>query len=232
MNQINYLYSKIKKSEFFSLFYLFLCYYKTGDTMRLIKLNCPNCNAKLEVNVEMKRVVCNYCGTTALLDNEGKIVKTISNKKCDDIKSSLKDNIAVIILVIILSATMIGVLYWGIQPINLSNQEVDNDVSTTKGKINDETDIIRNLGKEFYEVFYWDDCGKYGNEGRKEFLEQFKTVGITVSLENLIRWGNTSGFSDDLFDQYDLVESEIIVYPKEPYGRKDYTISLDISIIN
>jgi hypothetical protein len=127
---------------------------------------------------------------------------------------------------------MIGVLYWGIQPINLSNQEVDNDVSTTKGKINDETDIIRNLGKEFYEVFYWDDCGKYGNEGRKEFLEQFKTVGITVSLENLIRWGNTSGFSDDLFDQYDLVESEIIVYPKEPYGRKDYTISLDISIIN
>lgn len=200
--------------------------------MRLIKVNCPNCNAKLEVNAEMKRVVCNYCGTTALLDNEGEIVKTISNKKCDDIKSSLKDNIAVIILVIILSATMIGVLYWGTQSINLSNQEVDHDVSTTKGNINDETAIIRNLGKEFYEVFYWDDCGKYGNEGRKEFLEQFKIVGITVSLENLIRWGNTSGFSDDLFNQYDLEESRIIVYPKEPYGRKDYTISVDLSKIN
>ena len=200
--------------------------------MRLIKVNCPNCNAKLEVNVEMKRVVCNYCGTTALLDNEGEIVKTISNKKCDDIKSSLKDNIAVIILVIILSATMIGVLYWGTQSINLSNQEVDHDVSTTKGNINDETAIIRNLGKEFYEVFYWDDCGKYGNEGRKEFLEQFKIVGITVSLENLIRWGNTFGFSDDLFNQYDLEESRIIVYPKEPYGRKDYIISVDLSKIN
>ena len=199
--------------------------------MRLIKLNCPNCDAKLEVNAEMKRVVCNYCGTTALLNNEGKIVKTVSYKKCDDIKLSLKDNIALIILGVILSATMIGVAYWGTQPISLSNQD-ENDVSTSKGNTNDETVIIRNLGKEFYEAFYWDDCGKYGNEGRKEFLENFKVIGITVSLENLIRWGNTAGYSDDLFNQYDLEESRIIVYPKEPYGRKDYTISVDISKIN
>ena len=45
--------------------------------MRLIKVNCPNCNAKLEVNVEMKRVVCNYCGTVCLVS---KAIETLKLK--------------------------------------------------------------------------------------------------------------------------------------------------------
>lgn len=47
--------------------------------MKLIKLNCPNCNSVLEVNEEMKQFTCNYCGTTTLLDDEIIKVKHISS---------------------------------------------------------------------------------------------------------------------------------------------------------
>ena len=48
--------------------------------MKLVKLTCPNCNAKLEVNSEMKQFTCNYCGTTTLLDDESVTVRNISSR--------------------------------------------------------------------------------------------------------------------------------------------------------
>ena len=48
--------------------------------MRLIDLKCPNCTAKLEVNADLKTIVCNYCGHQFILDDEIKHVEhTIKN---------------------------------------------------------------------------------------------------------------------------------------------------------
>ena len=37
--------------------------------MKLIKLKCEGCGASLEVNEELKKVHCNYCGTEFIVDD-------------------------------------------------------------------------------------------------------------------------------------------------------------------
>ena len=52
--------------------------------MKLVSLNCKSCDALLEVNEELKKVTCNYCGTEFMIDNEVKrieITKNINNHK-------------------------------------------------------------------------------------------------------------------------------------------------------
>ena len=48
--------------------------------MKLVKLECPNCKAKFDVNEDMKKFTCNFCGTTTLLDDEVTRVKYYSSK--------------------------------------------------------------------------------------------------------------------------------------------------------
>lgn len=38
--------------------------------MKLIKLTCPNCGAQLEVDLAMKTMFCDFCGTEVLIDQE------------------------------------------------------------------------------------------------------------------------------------------------------------------
>ncbi len=38
--------------------------------MKLVTLSCPNCNAQLQINMELKQAVCNYCGHQFLIDDE------------------------------------------------------------------------------------------------------------------------------------------------------------------
>lgn len=38
--------------------------------MKLISLTCDKCNATLQVNSELKRCICQYCGNEMLIDDE------------------------------------------------------------------------------------------------------------------------------------------------------------------
>lgn len=38
--------------------------------MKLVTLSCPNCNAQLQINMELRRAVCNFCGHQFLIDDE------------------------------------------------------------------------------------------------------------------------------------------------------------------
>ena len=38
--------------------------------MRLIKLICPTCGAKLEIDASLQKAFCQYCGTQLLVDDE------------------------------------------------------------------------------------------------------------------------------------------------------------------
>ena len=40
--------------------------------MRLIDLKCPHCGADLQVNADLPQCVCNYCGTSFVVDEETK----------------------------------------------------------------------------------------------------------------------------------------------------------------
>ena len=43
--------------------------------MKLVELDCPKCGAKLQVNEELTKCTCNYCGNEILIDNEQREVK-------------------------------------------------------------------------------------------------------------------------------------------------------------
>lgn len=57
--------------------------------MKLVKLECPNCGAKIDINKE-KNCVCKYCGTTILVDDEAKNI--IINSDLDIPKKTLLKN--------------------------------------------------------------------------------------------------------------------------------------------
>ena len=63
--------------------------------MKIVKMNCPNCNGKLEINSNDKTTVCNYCGTTLAIDDgiirvEHTINDNAENKKAKNAETFIK----------------------------------------------------------------------------------------------------------------------------------------------
>ena len=63
--------------------------------MKIVKMNCPNCNGKLEINSDDKTTVCNYCGTTLAIDDgiirvEHTINDNAENKKAKNAEAFIK----------------------------------------------------------------------------------------------------------------------------------------------
>lgn len=48
--------------------------------MKLISLECPYCNANIEVNAELTQGTCNYCGRSFLIENELKKRREMSEQ--------------------------------------------------------------------------------------------------------------------------------------------------------
>lgn len=88
--------------------------------------------------------------------------------------------------------------------------------------------LLKQLGSEFYEEFYYD---KVGNnlEERKNFLEKYKDIGIKINLENLSRY-NSEQNKDSLAkfvnkktnQECDKTNTMVIIYPTEPYEKNSY----------
>lgn len=49
--------------------------------MKLITLKCPNCGSELQVNGELTKATCNFCGATILIDDEVNKVKFVDTKE-------------------------------------------------------------------------------------------------------------------------------------------------------
>ena len=49
--------------------------------MKLITLKCPDCNARLEVNPDLEKIICNYCGAEIYIDDEATKLDRIENVK-------------------------------------------------------------------------------------------------------------------------------------------------------
>ena len=47
--------------------------------MKLVKLECPNCKAPLEIDQDRLFVFCQYCGTKILLDDEEQRININAN---------------------------------------------------------------------------------------------------------------------------------------------------------
>lgn len=93
---------------------------------------------------------------------------------------------------------------------------------------------LKQLGISFYEDFYYKQIGKTDEE-KKAFLEKYTDIGIKVSLDNLAR--HKKDETETILKKFvnsktntecDRNSSMVIIYPKEPYGKKDYRIDTDL----
>lgn len=93
---------------------------------------------------------------------------------------------------------------------------------------------LEEMGIDFYENYYYDKIGSNEKE-RKEFLANFKDIGIKVNLDTLSKYdGNKNADKVSKFvnkktnQKCDYAATKVIFYPKEPYKVNSYTIETNI----
>lgn len=105
------------------------------------------------------------------------------------------------------------------------------------GKKSNEKELettLSEMGKSFYENFYYEQIGSSGDE-KIELLSKFTTVGIKIDLENLGRY-NDGEFSKDIEKfvnsktkgKCNKSNTKVIIYPTSPYGKTDYKIETEL----
>lgn len=94
---------------------------------------------------------------------------------------------------------------------------------------------LMNMGKDFYENFYYNQIGKDTNE-KKEFLKKYESIGIKVSLDNLERYD--SGKNKEEVAKFknsktgkecDKINTMVVIYPQDPYEKTSYHIESILS---
>ena len=95
-------------------------------------------------------------------------------------------------------------------------------------------DYLKEMGTDFYENLYYQQVGK-DDEERKKFLNNFKDLGIKVSLDSLSRYKSSENKEKiDAFvnksknQDCDKNNTKVIIYPTDPYGQKDYRMELQL----
>lgn len=139
-----------------------------------------------------------------------------------DVKETNKDNkklIGFIIAgVIVVAIIIVGVLFF----LNKKDNQKELETSLTE------------MGREFYEDFYYEQVGSSADE-RTNLLSKFTDIGIKVDLDNLGRYKNgefkekISEFKNNKTDEKcNKTNTKVVIYPKSPYGKTDYTIKTEL----
>ena len=99
------------------------------------------------------------------------------------------------------------------------------------------------MGKTFYEEYYYDVLTNGRSGEKKEALfNNYKTVGFKVNLDNLSRaLSNVGSYknkkSDEILSDFvniktnekcDVANSEVTIFPKEPYNKDSYEIKIKL----
>lgn len=96
-------------------------------------------------------------------------------------------------------------------------------------------DSLTKMGEEFYTEFYYSEISK-GKSDKEvtDFLSKFQDIGIKVNLDNLLRYNDgknedeISNFKNDDGKECNKTNTRAVIYPKSPYGKKDYTIKVEL----
>jgi len=96
------------------------------------------------------------------------------------------------------------------------------------------TTELEKIGRNYYENYYYVSAANSSDlNDKKNYLKNFTSVGLKINLENLQRYNNTlKDKNETVFKNTkankdcDLEKSMVTIYPTEPYGEKDYKISV------
>lgn len=136
-----------------------------------------------------------------------------------DINMNFKFNKNIVIIAVVAVVAIVAGLFLGI------------------GKKDNQKDLeksLQEMSRGFYENFYYEQVGSSADE-KASLLSKFTTVGIKIDLDNLSRYNNNE-FKDEISkfknaktnEKCNKTNTKVIVYPKSPYGKTDYTIKVEL----
>lgn len=98
-----------------------------------------------------------------------------------------------------------------------------------KSRIDNNTlqDKLEKIGSDFYENYYYSNVP----DEEKTKLSNYRDNGIRINLTNLsVIISMDDNIQNQLKkDQCDFDQTKIVIYPKEPYGKQNYSIELELS---
>lgn len=143
-----------------------------------------------------------------------KLKELLKNKKMVGIAGGIIALIVIILLVVFLILPNLG----------KSEAKVQKDFEG----------MLREMGKDFYENYYYDNLAKTDEE-RKDFLKKYQSIGIKIDLENLGRY-NSNANKDKVAEfvnpttneACDAKNTKVIIYPKEGYSKTEYDMEIEL----
>lgn len=164
-------------------------------------IKCNECNKEINKNIKK----CPYCGCPNYF-----------HIKKDNKKFSIILIISTIITIIILS-----LIVW-IFVLNKDNKELKDNNKLDTFKVE-----LLEVGSNFYEDYYYDTII---SEEKNTFLSNYSVSGIKIDLNNLLQVFDKKEWkiSNEIINKCDKNKTKIIIYPKEPYNKKDYEIIIDL----
>lgn len=100
-------------------------------------------------------------------------------------------------------------------------------------------EYMENLGKDFYEDYYFDQLGELKKQNMIQdvtsFLANLEKDGISVSLDLVIdqQFRNREEIKKEI-GKYDCDYSatKVVIYPQEPYNKKAYEVKAHVTCNN
>ena len=83
------------------------------------------------------------------------------------------------------------------------------------------TDIIESSAKNYYE-------GTVFEKLSSKDLKKYTKSGYVIDLDTLIKKNAVGGTSEEVVKTCDTKKTKVTIYPKSPYGKKDYKIEKTI----
>ena len=152
---------------------------------------------------------------------EKKVEKKTEVKEAKTSNSSKKSTVSGLTVIIIL-IVVFAVVYALVKVLGGNSLENNLNKSLTK------------MGEDFYTEYYYPEISKDKSSAEvTAILEKFKDIGIKIDLDNLSRYND--GANKDEIAKFknngkacNQKTTRAIIYPKSPYGKKDYKVEVEL----
>lgn len=151
---------------------------------------------------------------------ETKVEKVAKTKEKDSNKAETKSIAPIVIILAIIIVLVVAFIIF--KP----------GKQTLKEELTQE---LKTMGEEFYTDFYYVEISKNKTSDEvTEFLSKFSDVGVKVNLDNLSRYDSEKNkekikkFKNEKNESCNQSTSQAIIYPKSPYGKKDYKVKVEL----
>ena len=138
-----------------------------------------------------------------------------------NIKKMLKNKKNIIIVVVVVLVLLGSVLTISFALTNKSNKSVLEK-------------RLKELGKDFYEGFYYEQLKNSQSVNLQEFLLKYSTIGIKVDLDNLSRYkAGNEGILDEFVnkeknEKCNKDNTKVIIFPEEPFDKTNYHLEVTL----